>query len=339
MKTTRTITRILMCCLCASLILSLNLFTTPANAAQTTSEFDFSAEDSIDKYDTYKKLELKIEGKEPLIYVDAPMLNAVRSDDQGIYTPGFYRYGAYLRNSEELQRYGFFNLDWQRNFTTMCNNTLTIFADPEVKFEVKNASGETVVDTSGVQKSTLVNYYNKSTDYGHNVYYIELVPAETSQGQYMVEFKTNSTTTQPHYSFWYGAPLTRKKTALIGNFAVDVTSPNRSSAAVPISIYSLPKRAWVNTITIKKQSTSGDSYVSSVSLNVMAPGAKSPITAQNAASSPLVFNDFPSNILSHDARGTYKVSISHVSWKSPTRIYTYLYSGVLSVEYLYAFGA
>lgn len=313
---------------------------TGRTAVQATSEFDFSAEDSIDAYDEYSKKELETSDGDIITYVDAAKMNTINNTNPSQYTPSFYRYGAYLRNSEEVQRYAFYNLDWDRNYTTMCNNTLTIYADPEVKFQVTNYSGQPVINTSGVQNQSLVQYYNKSTDYGHSVYYIELVPAESSVGQYMVTFWTDSVDSQPHYSFWYGAPLTRTATELIGNFALSVSAPNRASTAFPLTISSsIPKRAWVNTVTIKKLSTTGESNVSRVSLNITLPGATTGIGAKRDTSSILVFNDAPTSSMTHDARGTYKVYISDLSWASGIKTGTYLYQGQLSVEYIYAVGA
>ena len=345
MKAMQKLTRILMCCICTSLIISLGLLSTPARAAEVSSEFDFSAEDSIDAYDNYEKEETTTETGDVISRVCASNFNAFKTEDTKLVPylgPGFYRYGAYLRDSDEVQRYYFFNCDWSTNLSSVCNNTLTIYADPEVKFQVTNHYGVPVINTNGIQNRSLVQYYNKTTENGHTVYFIELTPAaETNRAEYTVSFWTESETVQPHYSFWYGAPLVRVASKSIGSFTVGVSAPNRVSAAYPLRISStIPERAWVNTVTIKKQSSSGDSLTSGVQLSVTPPNANRAMVSKYAVSPTLVFDDSPTSAaIAHDARGTYQVQVK-LSWSPSTLTRgTYQYTGQMSVEYLYAFGA
>ena len=121
--------------ICALVVLFCSIATAPAMAAQTTSEFDFSATDDINKYDEYKKTDLVTEDGEIITYVKAPLLNPVNTANPGNDPINFYRYGAFLRGIDDVQRYIFKNLDFSSDNSTMCMNTLTIYADPEVEFE------------------------------------------------------------------------------------------------------------------------------------------------------------------------------------------------------------
>lgn len=331
--------RILMYCVCASLIISCCVFPVPVSAAEASSEFDFSAVDSIDAYDAYKKEEFETSSGEIVTRVYATKMNRIPSSVNA-YPPNHFRYGAYLRNSEEFQRYYFSNLDFNKKNTTVCYNTLTIYADPEVKFELIDVNGQPLVNTNGVQTAGLVKYYNKSTDNGHAVYYIELKPMQSGQSQCMVTFWTDSENTQPHYSFWFGAPLTRKATTLLGTVTLTVSAPYTASAAYSLSSpYGLPTRAWVNTVTVEKISSSGDSFVRNVDLNVKLPNTTISMNTMNASLSPQVFDARPGGVGTSNADGTYKVNLARVSWSGASSSGTYQYRGRVSLEYLYAFGA
>ncbi|MDE6259293.1 MAG: hypothetical protein K2M42_00255 [Oscillospiraceae bacterium] len=330
--------RILMYCVCASLIISCCLFPIPVNAAEAPSEFDFSAVDSIDAYDEYKKEPFETSDGETVMRVRASLENRLPSSIND-YPPNYYRYGAYLRNSDELQRYYFYNLEYTRSNTTVCYNTLTIYADPEVKFEVVNTMGQLVVDTDGVKAANLVEYYKKSSDNGHTVYFIELTPMQSGQSEYMVTFSTDSVDTCPHYSFWFGAPLTKKATVVLGTITLSVSARYTASAAYPLQSYGIPKRAWVNKVTIKKLSSTGDSYISRASLNVALPNTAINMVPSNVSSSPNVFDAIPSVVGTSDAQGTYKISLTNVSWLGTSYSGSYQYRGQVRMEYLYAFGA
>lgn len=332
--------RILTYCVAAALIISSCLLAVPVNAAGASSEFDFSAIDSIDKYDEYRQEEFITASGEKTTRVCAGAENRIPMDIDKEYNPDIYRYGAYLRYSGEVQRYYFLNLDFSRTDSTVWNNTLTIYADPGVKFAVTDMSGELIVNTSGVNKNEFVKYYKKSVDNGHTVYYIELNPMAKGKAECMITFSTESEDTQPHYSFWFGSPLVRKASAALGTFTLSVTSPYTVSASYPLRLLStIPERAWVNTVTINKLSSSGDSYVSSVNLNVTLPNSKYSMVAHTVNSNPMVFHASPNLVITSDARGTYNVNISRVSWHGVASSRTYQCRGQASVEYLYAFGA
>lgn len=331
--------RILMYCVCASLIISCCVFPVPVSAAEASSEFDFSAVDSIDAYDAYKKEEFETIDGQIVSRVFATKENRIPSSTNS-YPPNHYRYGAYLRNPEDLQRYYFLNLDFNRKNTTVCYNTLTIYADPGVKFELTDINGRVIINTNGIQTAGLVKYYNKSTENGHTVYYIELKPMQSGQSQCMVTFWTDSENTQPHYSFWFGAPLTRKATALLGTVTLTVSVPYTASAAYSLSSpYGIPDRAWVNTVTIEKLSSTGDSLISRAKLNVKLPNTTIGLNTWSVASSPQVFDAMPGITGTSDANGTYKVNLASVSWSGVPSSGTYQYRGRVSLEYLYAFGA
>lgn len=333
------LSRILMYCICASLIISCCVFPVPVSAAEASSEFDFSAIDSIDAYDAYAKEEFETSSGEIVTRVYASAMNRIPSSIN-TYPPNHYRYGAYLRNSEEFQRYYFSNLDFNIKNTTVCYNTLTIYADPEVKFELTDISGQTLVNTNGVQTAGLVKYYNKSTDNGHTVYYVELKPMQSGQSECMVTFWTDSEDTQPHYSFWFGTPLTRKATTLLGTVTLTVSVPYTASAAYSLSSpYGIPKRAWVNTVTIEKISSTGDSLIRRARLNVNLPNTTIGLNTWSVASSPQVFDATPGLTGTSNADGTYKVNLTSVSWSGVPSSGTYQYRGRVSLEYLYAFGA
>lgn len=64
------------------------------------------------------------------------------------------------------------------------------------------------------------------------------------------------------------------------------------------------------------------------------------MVSKYAVSPTLVFDDSPTSAaIAHDARGTYQVQVK-LSWSPSTLTRgTYQYTGQMSVEYLYAFGA
>lgn len=338
MKFIQKFIRIFVCCVCA-LLIPFNFLAISASAAQSTSEFDFSSTDSIDAYDKYNLTQIETDEGEVIDCVNARILNEVPSSANSLSTD-YYRHGAYLRNTEERQKYYFYNLEWNLNNTTICYNTLTIYADPEVRFEVTDQGGNPVINSDGVQDQSLVQYYKKSTDYGHTVYFIELTPRGTDASRYIVTFWTDSTNTQPHYSFWFGAPLTRKANATIGYFNLSVSAPSKASVSYNLKASYLPERAWVNKAMINKVSSTGDANVSNASIKVAFPGPTSglPVVAEGVRPSEVEFDATPCMAGSNNARGTYQVYLCYVSWKT-SYTGTYQYRGTLSVEYLYAFGA
>mgnify|MGYP006962066711 FL=1 len=96
---------------------------------------------------------------------------------------------------------------------------------------------------------------------------------------------------------------------------------------------------WVNTVTIQKLSSTGDSLISRARLNVKLPNTTIGLNTWSVASSPQVFDAMPGLLGTSDADGTYKVNLASVSWSGVPSSGTYQYRGRVSLEYLYAFGA
>lgn len=338
---TRRMNQISAFCVSMLMMLTLMVYMKPVEAAAATSEFDFSAEDSLDKYDEYEKHEIENEDGEKITYAKAPLFNSVNTANP--LPVNSYRYGAFLRYAGETQRYMFDNFDRHSTNSSIWKNTLTVYADPEVKFTVTDSNGVSAVTELGIQKSSLVKYFNKSTEGNHQVYFIELQPAPSvSEDDYMITFRTESETVQPHYSFWFGAPLTRTAAVRADLFDVSVKYPGRSSASVSVTApRSIPQRAWVKNVTVEKLVTSGDSYVTRAYLQATFPGASRPATSSQLTSwDRLEFSDLPSDAISKDARGTYKFQMTSVSWGSGIRNNpTYTFTGRMNIEYIYAFGA
>lgn len=326
---------------CLLVIFSTGMYGVPAHAAEPASEFDFSASDSLNKYDTYKKTDVKISETETLSCVDMPMVNglgerALPAEDT--------RYSAYLRSNDEVQRFFFYNLyNLPSQTSTVWNNTLTIYADPSVQFKVTDYDGNLMANSNGQQNQALVHYYNKSTENDHSVYYIELNPGESGRSRCIVEFWTASATAQPHYSLWFGAPLVRTATAAIGNIDLSVSYPNTATFNYSLRTpYKIPERAWVDSITVRKTSSSGNGYFSSATMKVTMPGNYSSTRSSfmSSSDSTITFNDHPSATIAHSAAGTHKFFLTNVSWKPLTSVgSTYTFWGSVTMTYLYAFGA
>lgn len=305
---------------------------------ETGSEFDFSSSDSIDKYDAYKKQELVTSSENTIIYVDAAATRGV--DTIREMDANQARYGAYLRDNTEVQRYVFYNIDTKRTGTTMCNNTLTIYADPEVQFTVTDINDNLVINSNGQKNSSVVKYYNKTEDNGNYIYYIELIPGVSGKTRCIVEFSTSSASVQPHYSFWYGAPLVKRAAVNGGSFSVSATWPSTSSYSYSLRAPgNIPRRAWIETVSLKNLTTRGDSNVSFPYLSVTYPGATSG-TKFRIIQGEMDYKDFPSNVSSHDAAGTYKFALTNLRWSSGIKVpVTYQCEADVTFHYIYAFGA
>lgn len=326
---------------CLLVIFSTGMYSVPAHAAEPASEFDFSASDDLNKYDSYDKELVKTTDGQELSCVDMPMVNglgerALPAEDT--------RYSAYLRSNDEVQRFFFYNLyNLPSQYSTVWNNTLTIYADPGVQFKVTDYDGIQMADSNGQHNSKSVHYYNKSTENGHSVYYIELNPGVSGRSRCIVEFSTTTATAQPHYSLWFGSPLVRTATAAIGNIDLSVSYPNTASFNYSLKTpYKIPERAWVDTITVRKTSSSGNGYLSRATLKVTLPGDSSSTHSSVMGSSDSIatFNDHPCGSIAHSAAGTHKFSLTDVKWASSASVgSTYKFWGSVTMTYLYAFGA
>lgn len=309
-----------------------------ATVNETGLEFDFSSSDSIDKYDTYKKQELITSSGNTVSFVDAAATRRVNTTYE--MDANSARYGAYLRDNVEVQRYVFYNIDTKSTQTTMCNNTLTIYADPEVQFTVTDINDKLVINSNGQRNSSVVKYYNKTTDNGNNVYYIELVPGVSGKTRCIIEFSASSASVQPHYSFWYGAPLVKRASVKGGSFSVSATWPSTSSYSYSLRAPgSIPQRAWIETVSLEHLTTRGDSNMSLPYLSITYPGATGS-TKLRIIQDEMDFNDYPSNSISHDAAGTYKFALTNLRWATGIKnTVTYQCEADVAFHYIYAFGA
>ena len=306
----------------------------PQASVQNGPEFDFSSTDDINRYDTYSK-KVTADGLE---YVDAPLYNEINNVRPTSIDRA--RYGAFLRSQDEVQTYSFLNLPVLSTYP-IGKNILTIYADPEVQFTVTNSDKKEIATEDGTYDSTGVKYYKKSLDGDKVVYFIELISSGTGKSTTFVQFSTSSSTAQPHYSFWFGNPLTKEGTATGGLFTVSITSPNRASAKTTVRApYVSQKRAWVKTITIEPDSEFGATNVSSASLTMSINTKASILPERIYSSSDLVFDASLWYDNAAPVSGTYTANLSSVSWRTGVKSGSrYSYTGTMKVDYLYAFGA
>lgn len=325
--------------LCAIMILG----AAPAYAAEPADSvvgYDFSSVDPLDAYDQYDKNVSTGEESDALPegteYVHAAKHNQISTTNP--LPINFYRYGAFLRSADERQRFTFYNMNYSGD-GKIPQNVLTIYADPEVEFDVYDVYGNEVASSSGYD-TTKVSYYKKSTIDGHSVYFIQFVPKATGESTHVVTFSTTSTTTQPHYSFWFGCPLVERKTVNSSTFTISVRKSNTSSSTLSVSATgSIPSaRAWVEKVTIQQTSVSGATYISSASMRVTMPGDSSP-AGTKVVSSSMDFFDYPTSASASLAKGTYKLQLVNVKWKtSASTSATYMFQGRMVITYLDAFG-
>ena len=320
--------------LAALMIFSLTPLSVYAADRSVTPKYDFSSVDDINIYDTYEKRET------------ATGIGYVRVGKQHFYdwnNPSAFesaRYGSFLRNNEETQ---FFEIGNAPFSSQLDLNILTIYADPEVKFSMTDYYGNFVVDSEGNYNKDKVSYYNRTTDNGHNVYFIDLVPAGIQDQWQMIQFYTSSTTSQPHYSFWFGNPLMETNTVTGNLFTLTATSPNRTSPWVTVKgPTNVPARSWVLNVTVERVSSSGDSYVqyTTPSLALTLPNGRNCVD-QIIRNPPLIYEGLPSSSKASPVKGNYKLRIEDISqWNKPTTSNVrYSFTGRMSVEYIYAFGA
>ena len=176
-----------------------------------------------------------------------------------------------------------------------------------------------------------------------NVYFIDLVPAGIQDQWQMIQFYTSSTTSQPHYSFWFGNPLMETNTVTGNLFTLTATSPNRTSPWVTVKgPTNVPARSWVLNVTVERVSSSGDSYVqyTTPSLALTLPNGRNCVD-QIIRNPPLIYEGLPSSSKASPVKGNYKLRIEDISqWNKPTTSNVrYSFTGRMSVEYIYAFGA
>lgn len=301
--------------------------------ASSGAEFDFSGTDEIGKYDTYEK---RTDDVIQLEYVHAPLKNSIDTITNPSIDRG--RYGAFLRDADEVQIFSYI-LGAPSSFSKIQDKYLTVYADPEVSFEVIDHTNNVIARNTGWFNSGSVNRFKKTTDGDNIVYFIELKqPASGANRQY-IKFKTESTTAQPHYSYWFGHPLTKKATATGGTFTVSATAPNRSSSSVTVRAPSVPELSWVNSVVFDRTSTSGDAYLSNATLALTLQDGRTHPGLRTSNSRMTIDTSFNASS-ANPAGGNYSVNLMSVSWNAGVRAGSrYSYSAKMTVNYLYAFGA
>lgn len=307
-------------------------FSSIQTLAASGAEFDFSGTDDIDKYESYKK-----EQEGDLEYVNAPLYNSI--DTVKNLPVDYARYGAFLREQGEIQRFSFYNT--VKSLASPINrNVLTVYADQEVDFVLKNSQQVNIAESSGKYNSSAVSYYKRSTDGDKVVYFIELNLSDVGSSRHFVEFTTTSDTVQPHYSFWFGNPLTKEATATGGTFTINIFSPNRSSANVSVSApSSVPQRSWVKSVTINRTSTYGDANINSAVLTITLDSGRA-LSGLRTSNSRITYGASLMYTNASPVKGSYKANLMSVSWKTGISASSrYSYSGKMTVNYLYAFGA
>lgn len=307
----------------------------PAYASDTISEFDFSAADTLDTYDSYSK---KV-SEDGFSYVETTLLN--RIDTRSKFGFADYRYGAYLRDSEDRHYYSVFSLDYGGQISS---NVLTIYADPDVHFSIVDTDGVRVADYTGQYDVSKVVKYKKSTDFGHNVFYIQFKAMPSGQSRLMIEFSTDSNSVQPHYSFWFGHPLTRTGREYIyangGEIFVCANKPNTTGPRVPIYCSKMPEDSWVTSIEVYKTREEDKAWLSSASFTVFTPGKTTSNLSNSTTPASVVFNYDVYHYSANPARGTYEFQLIKATWNSKlSGPAAYFYYAKAYVNYLYAFGA
>lgn len=321
-------------CMCAVLSMLLCVTVMSAQAAEASSEFDFSSVDTIDQYDQYQK-DITDQGVQ-YVYVN----KYYWMNSSAVRPIGDYRYSAFLRDSSEKQYYGIENMDF--GSSRLCENVLTIYADPGVEFTLENHHGITIADSAGRYTKTDVAYYKKSIDNGHYVYYIELVPAAKNETLQMLTFSTKLDTTQPHYSFWFGTALPKVASVDAGTVTLSVQKPNSSTAGLMLTApYTIPDRAWTKTVTVTKVRESGSNNLTGLPyIYVTLPGETKSLTGKMLTGTEVQLTQHVNSVYATLASGKYKFNLGKVEWsRLSSNTATYQYTGRVTIEYIYAFGA
>ena len=301
--------------------------------ALSGSEFDFSDTDELDKYDTYEK---RTDDIIQSAYVSAPLKNSIDTIKNPSIDWG--RYGAFLRDADEVQIFSYI-LGAPSSFSKIQDKYLTVYADPEVAFEVIDHTNNVIARSTGWFNSSSVNRLKKTIDGDNIVYFIELKQPTSGANRQYIKFTTESTTTQPHYSYWFGHPLTKQGTATGGTFTVSVTAPNRSSSSVTVRAPSVPEFSWVNSVVFDRTSTSGDAYLNNATLALTLQDGRTHPGLRTSNSRMTIDTNFNASS-ANPAGGSYSVNLMSVSWNSGVRAGSrYSYRAKMTVNYLYAFGA
>lgn len=340
-RTSKFFARLVSLLMCVMLIVSV----VPTYAVETTSPFDFSAEDALDKYDTYTKSiangnNASCSLPDGTEYVSAAMYNDFNSSDPK--PVGNFRYSAFLRTDDEVQHYIFFNQKDRTLNKNMPSNVLTIYADPGVEFEVRDNSGALIADQDGLKNVAIVTYFNASLDNGHNVFYMELEGQEPQQSSTSVTFKGPQTTEPAHYSFWFGAPLLVSGSTAPSRLVLFATKGSTSSSPFTIPIHISTgnwERTWVKSVSVRKTYFESPDNCSSVSLSLRLPGEKSSKSISIRSSQNVTFEAKVNSILSSTlVDGDYEFQLTGIRWLS-NPVSPYMdYQGMVTINYYTAFG-
>lgn len=307
-----------------------------AKATEATSEFDFSSSDALNVYDTFEKTVLP----NGISYVETIKLN--RIDTRNQLPIDAYRYGSFLRNSDESQYFSVFNLPYGG---AIVSNVLTVYADPEVQFNIVDSNGNFIANSNLINyDKSKISYFKRSDENGHKVYYMEFIPGQAEEGTLMIEFSTESKTVQPHYSFWFGHPLTRTQTYNAGtNTWLMLLKPQTSTpAGQELGFYynrGAP-RAWVTDVNITRTAQKDQAYLNGpVNFTVLVPGMTRNSVTQATNTNTAHFSFSVNSSSAYSAYGNYNFRVSSGKWGT---IFTgpalYQYDGNVTVDYLYAFG-
>lgn len=340
-KTTKFFAGIVSLLMCMMLVVN----AMPVHAA-TTPQFDFSAEDTLDKYDTYnKKVADGNSDSSSLLpgteYVHAAMYNEVNTSRPK--PVGSLRYSAFVRDADETQSYIFYNLKNRTLNKNMPSSVLTIYADVGVGFEVCDATGQPIADQSTIKNPNMVTYFNRSSDNGHNVFYLELVGQDAGKSSTSVTFSAPQSTEPAHYSFWFGAPLLVSGSTSQSTIVLFANKGNTSSRTFSIPFYipgGIPdNRTWIDSVSVQQKSFESPDNCYSVSLSLRFPGDTSATSQSILSSKNLTFKaEVNSTLSSKLADGDYVFQLTNIRWLS-NPISPYMnYEGRATLNYLQPFG-
>lgn len=320
-----------------ALIMAILTITPPVAHAYAPSgadyrEFDYSSVDSLDKYDSYEKI--KDPGNDEIMYVKVTSLN--RIDTTTTIDVADFRYGAYLRSRSEVQNY---SIPYPRADGALPSNVLTIYADPGVSFELVDANNMLVANSSG-NYSSAVEEYERTDNFEHNIYYVELSSTKKVPGPLLLKF-TNNWSDPRHYSFWFGNPVPVVASfSSIGLLNLDILKPNTSTPYNhPIQCTWFPRKSWVKSVIVTKTKESDLGWLSKAEFQVLLPGQKTATATQNTSNRTATFNYDVNNRTANSAYCVYNFRFSKVTWNpNVSGSAHYVYSGRVGVTFIYGLG-
>ncbi len=301
-------------------------------AAVGSAAFDYSTIDDINKFDLYQE---KMQNSHDGISCVPATANFTNADNE--LRTDRCRFGAFLRSSDERQRYYIYNAPYDHQ---LYSNVFTIYADSEVRFLMTDYDNREVFNEVSALNNNKVRYYKKSRVDGHNVYYIELEQAPVGASEQKIVFYTDSETVQPHYSFWFGEPLLIHKKVNAGSFSVSASTPSTSSLTYTINSPStIPERAWVTHVNVKRKSISGAKNIRGADIKLIFPDGRA--RYKRATISEITLSGGANSALAFPAKGKYRFSLDGIRWETTASLKggSVSYQGLVEIEYAYAFGA